>query len=66
MKLCINCRYHNEVLGEVHECHRVKTEVISVVTGKLTQINTKYCRSEREGNESWYCGMDARFFEEKA
>jgi hypothetical protein len=66
MKLCINCKYHHEVPGEVHECHRVVQSTVSLVTGRPIDVGTKYCRRERENAESWYCGMDARFFEEKA
>jgi hypothetical protein len=65
VKLCINCKHYRLDAGPVNVCLRAATKIESPIDGKQVSINEKYCGLERGGKESWHCGLDGQFFEEK-
>jgi hypothetical protein len=67
MKLCINCRWHQELYGVrialcVHPSS-VKPSTISPVDGREEAPPPEFCSTLRA--EYGKCGIDAKLFEEK-
>lgn len=59
IKLCVDCAFYGNHVGQRDKCIHPKLTTIDLVTGGQ---NYSYCYAERRTNLPDHCGEQARFF----